>query len=127
MSAKYRISLEERERRRKLIRAVRALQNPDVFARGGKTRGDRHAREKTGVCGRSKEKRIEDARQGGLLGGSLGAANPASIKALFALTQDRQHQRFASHRSNHIRRGRLKPDCDFCAEESEQKLLGESR
>lgn len=100
------------------MRALRATQSVEQCVRGGKTRGDRHAAEGTGVCGRTAEQRFADAQKGGLAGGSKGAANPASRKALKVLTQDRKHQRYASHCSNHVRRNIVKPGCEFCSEQS---------
>lgn len=113
---KYRISAKERARRRRHMQAVRATQSVEQCIRGGKTRGDRHAAEGTGVCGLSEEERLKASAEGGRIGGPIAAAHPNSIAALAALCQDRQHQRYASHCSAHVRRGRIKVGCEFCEE-----------
>lgn len=118
MAGKYRISPEERSRRSEHMRAVRATQSREQCVKGGKTRGDLHAINKTGVCGRSEDQRFADAQKGGLAGGSKGAANPNSKAALKAMLQDREHQRYASHCSNHVHKNRVNPRCEFCSEQS---------
>jgi hypothetical protein len=65
VGGKYRITEAERDRRSGHMRAVRATQSREQCVRGGKTRGDLHATNKTGVCGRSPIKRRADGKLGG--------------------------------------------------------------
>jgi hypothetical protein len=108
----------ERKRRSEQMKAVRATQSREQCVRGGKTRGDLHAINKTGVCGRSEEQRFADGQKGGLIGGPIAGANPRSREALLALCNDRQHQRYASHCGQHVKRCRPNPRCEFCSEQS---------
>jgi hypothetical protein len=96
------------------MKAVRAAQSRDVSVRGGKTAGNLHAVNRTGVCGQTKEELLKNASEGGRIGGPLGAANPASIKALYALTQDRRHQQYAAHCARHVKKGIKNLCCEFC-------------
>jgi hypothetical protein len=122
---KYRISEDERQRRREQMRIVRANQSPEARFRGGKTRGDRHAAEKTGVCGRSQEQMILDAKKGGLAGGYAGSQHPNSKAAWRAMLKNSDHQRAAGrvggHVSNHVNKGRFNPLCEFCLTAFEQE------
>jgi len=115
---KYRISPKERARRSEHMRAVRATQSVGQCERGGKTRGDRHAAEGTGVCGRTEEQRFADGQKGGLIGGPIAAANPNSKAALKAMLQDRDHQRYAAHCGQHVHKNRVNPRCEFCSEQN---------
>ncbi len=89
-----------------------------ALSRSGKRQGNLHAVNGTGVCGRTPEQMLLDGQKGGLIGGPIAAKHPNSKAALKALTQDRDHQRYASHCSNHVRLGRPKISCEFCSEES---------
>jgi hypothetical protein len=57
---------------------------------------------------------IEDAKKGGLAGGYAGSQHPNSKRALAEMLQDTTHQKYASHCSNHVRRGIVKLGCEFC-------------
>jgi hypothetical protein len=114
VAAKYRVSDEERARRKENMRLLRASQPRELSVRGGITQGNRHAAEKTGVCGRTPEQQFVDGQQGGLIGGFKGSQNPASKAALMAMTQDRRHQRYAAHCGMHRNRGVVKITCEFC-------------
>lgn len=109
------LSNEERVRRGERIRAACTLEDKK---KGGKVQGQRHAENKTGVCGRSPEQRILDGQKGGLVSGPIAAKHPNSKRALAALLQDRDHQRYAAHCSNHTRRNFFKQGCEWCETEA---------
>jgi hypothetical protein len=115
---KMTLSAAERERRRQHRARITTR---EVHAAGGRAAAALNIKNRTAIFGLSRDQRVENASNGGLVGGRKTAesgklsAVGRGIKTAESLAKG---GRAACHVRHHVNRNRFSPRCELCSEQN---------